>query len=81
MVSILIPDASQRDRIRNRLFESGVETRPLFYPIHLMPMYSQEQDRHPRSEDIAARGINLPSYPAIADSEVEYICEKLLAIA
>ncbi|TBR61423.1 perosamine synthetase [Westiellopsis prolifica IICB1] len=77
MVSILTPQASQRDSLREYLAKAGIETRPVFYPVHTMPMYSQKYERHRVAEDIGRRGINLPSYPDLKDEEIEYVCEVL----
>jgi len=75
MVSVLVDDPADRDRLRERLAQAGIETRPTFYPIHTMPMYSQRYQRNPVAEDIAWRGISLPSFPGLSDGEVREICE------
>ena len=77
MVSILVPQASQRDQVREYLERAGIETRPVFYPVHTMPMYSQKYQRHKFDEDIGWRGINLPSYPDLTEDEIRYICKEL----
>jgi perosamine synthetase len=79
MVSILVPQAEQRDPLRQRLTEAGIETRPLFYPVHTMPMYSQRYQLHKVAEDIGWRGINLPSYPDLTEDQIGYICEALVS--
>lgn len=79
MISILVPKADQRDAIRERLSGSGIETRPVFYPVHSMPMYSHKYQRYNNAEDIAWRGINLPSYPDLSDEQIKYICNVLLS--
>lgn len=77
MVSILVPCDQKRDEVREYLGKRGVETRPVFYPVHTMPMYSQKYQRHQVAEDIAWRGINLPSYPDLSEKQIEYICQLL----
>jgi len=77
MCSIQVEKAEIRDELRNYMKEKGIETRPTFYPIHTMPMYEKEFAKHPVAEDIAARGINVPSYPALEKSDVEYICNVI----
>jgi len=77
MVSILVPQVELRDPLREHLAEAGIETRPVFYPVHTMPMYSQKYQLHKVAEDIGWRGINLPSYPALTDEQVSYICNAL----
>lgn len=77
MISILVSQANQRDQVRQHLSEGGIETRPVFYPVHTMPMYSQKYQRHKVAEDIGWRGINLPSYPDLKEEQIVSICEKL----
>jgi len=73
--SILTKTQSARDPLRNYLAKHGVETRPVFYPVHTMPMYSKKFEKHHIAEDIGWRGINLPSYPALKSEELEYVCQ------
>ena len=80
MCSILTQDAKQRDVLRTHLEKEGIETRPLFYPVHTMPMYSAQYQRHPVAEDLGWRGLNLPSYPGLKSEEIEFICEKIKEI-
>jgi perosamine synthetase len=77
MVSILLNSNEQRDPIRAHLENAGIETRPLFYPIHTMPMYSEKYYRHPIAEDLSLRGLNLPSYPELEFNDVKFICDKI----
>lgn len=77
MCSILTQDAKQRDVLRVHLEKEGIETRPLFYPVHTMPMYSAQYQKHPVAENLGWRGINLPSYPGLKTVEIEFICNKI----
>ena len=77
MFSILVKEENQRDKLRNFLKENGIETRPTFYPIHMMPMYSLKYERHKIAENIALRGINLPSYPDLTEQDIKCICDKI----
>ena len=78
MCSILVPVASGRDPLRQHLAAADIETRPVFYPVHTMPMYSSRFQRHAVAEDIAWRGINLPSWPGLSDGQVDRIAETVL---
>ena len=80
MCSILTKDGKQRDVLRDHLSKSGIDTRPLFYPVHTMPMYSTQYQRHPIAENLGWRGINLPSYPGLKQEQIEYICDKIKEI-
>jgi perosamine synthetase len=75
MCSVLVNDASSRDPLRDFLENKGIETRPAFYPVHTMPMYSEKFQRHPVAENIGWRGINLPSYPGMGEEHVHRICD------
>lgn len=77
MCSILTSDAKERDTLREHLENQGIETRPLFYPVHTMPMYSSQYQRHPVAENIGWRGLNLPSYPGLKQEEIEFICNEI----
>lgn len=77
MYSALIPENSQRDEIRYELMGKGIETRPTFYPVHTMPMYSARYERHPVSENIGWRGMNLPSYPDLEFEQIQFITNSL----
>lgn len=79
MVSILVPNSTDRDPLRVVLREKGIDTRPVFYPVHSMPMYSSAFQRHAVAENIGWRGINLPSYPALDEDAVKEICVEIRA--
>jgi perosamine synthetase len=85
MYSVLLPAELDRDGLMQRLLERGVETRPVFYPVHTMPMYRTPHstaagDPFPVATEIAARGINLPSWPDMSDTQVDYVVEMLAAV-
>ncbi len=77
MFAMLVPDARQRDALRDALQHAGIETRPVFYPVHTMPMYSQRFQRHPVAENIGWRGINLPSSPALSVDDINRITTSI----
>ncbi len=74
MVSILLANSDIRDLVRSNLSNNGVETRPLFHPVHTMPVF-YSNEFFPVAENLSKRGINLPSYPDLLDSEIDEICE------
>jgi len=76
MVSILAEDESKRDRIRATLKDAGVETRPLFYPAHVMPAF-QTDETLLVAENLSPRGMNLPSFNTLIQEQVKYICNKI----
>jgi perosamine synthetase len=79
MCSLLIPHAIQRNELRSFLNHRGIETRPLFYPVHTMPIYSKlATGDFPVGTDISSRGINLPSYPDLTDDDIRFIAIQTL---
>lgn len=79
MFSVLLTAKSKisRDALMIALAKDGVETRPLFYPMHIMPAYFNEKANCPVSVDISARGLNLPTHALLSRDDVEYICDRI----
>lgn len=77
MCSILIEKSERREALRDHLASHGIETRPLFYPVHTMPMYSAKYQKLPVAENLGWRGINLPSYPSMTNTDVAFIIETI----
>lgn len=77
MISVLVENAMDRDPLRTHLREKGIETRPLFYPAHTMPMYVAQHPPFPVANDLSRRGINLPSWPGLTDSQVQTITSAI----
>ena len=77
MCSILVNDPDKRDPLMDHLSANGIETRPLFYPVHTMPMYAQNFQKHPVAEYLGWRGINLPSYPGLTDEDIKEVCAQI----
>jgi perosamine synthetase len=69
-----------RDEIMEHLRRHGIETRPLFYPLHEMPPYrhlSPPGATYPVAENLSRRGISLPSGYGLSSAEIRYICAVL----
>ena len=77
MTSILVDRAEHREPLREHMARAGIETRPVFYPVHTMPMHSRNFRRHPVAEDLAWRGINLPSWPGLSNAQVDSIVSSI----
>jgi perosamine synthetase len=79
MCSILVPKANQCERLRVFLKENGIDSRPLFFPVHTMPCFTHlPNGEFPVAKDLSTRGINLPSYPDLTDEDIAYISAKVL---
>jgi perosamine synthetase len=67
-----------RDEVMARLDRAGVETRPVFYPMHILPPYQPlAGDGFPNAERCAARGINLPTHALLSDGDIQRVCAAL----
>lgn len=77
MCSILVNDPDQRDPLRAHLEKAHIETRPLFYPANVFPMYDQDKEHYPIAESLGKRGINLPSWPGMSDTQINRIIESI----
>jgi perosamine synthetase len=63
-----------RDDFCDRLKRVGIDTRPLFYPLHTMPPYQncKTSGELANSKNISARGVSLPSAVTLTDSEIDH---------
>ncbi|MFN7890873.1 MAG: DegT/DnrJ/EryC1/StrS family aminotransferase [Pirellula sp.] len=83
MYTILIPGqiGCDRDEVMSQMLAAGIETRPVFYPIHTMPAYrGLAKKPFPVAEDCSRRGINLPTHGALTDEDVAFVAENLVSI-
>jgi perosamine synthetase len=71
---------SVRDELMTHLLERGIDTRPLYHPLHTMPPYLLEsrKDNFPVAERMSPRGINLPTWAGMTREDVRYICDTIL---
>ncbi len=67
----------KRDDFMKRLDGDGIETRPVFYPMHAMPPYLEEGARYPVADRISGRGICLPMHGLLNEEDVSYIAERV----
>lgn len=61
-----------RDELATRLRADGVDSRPAFVPLHLLP-HLQQDGTLPIAEAVGAEGLSLPSSTSLTDSELEYV--------
>ena len=65
-----------RDSLINKLEQTGIEVRPMFYPASDMEIYSKFIKKNKFSQ-ISYKGISLPSYIGLTNNEIKFICNKL----
>ena len=76
--SIIVDFASlgiDRDEFARRLDQAGIETRPLFYPLHEMPPYQRYAGNraYPVTTALSRDGLSLPSAVTLSAPETSYI--------
>ncbi|NEZ43524.1 aminotransferase class I/II-fold pyridoxal phosphate-dependent enzyme [Paenibacillus alvei] len=81
MFSIVLNHGTEakRDSVMLRLKEHGIETRPFFYPMHILPPYKHNQSLagFPVANRIASQGMNLPSHADLTEEDIRHICRTL----
>jgi perosamine synthetase len=77
LYSVLVAGGREfRDEAQTRLDARGIETRPFFWPLHLLPPYARGAHMAV-AEDLGARGISLPSGPGLDRNQVERVVRAL----
>lgn len=72
-----------RDELARRLGCDGIETRPIFYPLHRQPAYGQEgtgSTGYPQTELVSAAGLSLPM-PFADHYAVDLVCDAVAELA
>lgn len=75
MFTVLVPKGIDRDAVMSNMEAMGVETRPVFPSISRQPVYAQPFQPCPIAEDIAERGINLPTHCGLDEDITSYVCD------
>lgn len=66
------------EAMRVALDAAGIESRPLWKPMHLQPIYGENPCYvNGISESLFRRGLCLPSGPCVTDDDVRYIVEQV----
>ena len=75
----LLPEGVNRDAVAQELLAQGIETRPAFYPLHLLPAYQGygAAGDYPVAESVGSRGLVLPSHGLVTDADAMRVCETL----
>lgn len=68
-----------RDELASRLAKNGIETRPTFFALHTMPVYTPYKGNNSLDNSIfiAEHGLSLPSYADINDDELENVINAI----
>ncbi|MFC1560948.1 DegT/DnrJ/EryC1/StrS family aminotransferase [Candidatus Latescibacterota bacterium] len=67
-----------RENVRIRLENHNIESRPLWKPMHMQPVFKQYRMVGGEvSERLFEQGLCLPSGTAMTDDDVQYVCEVI----
>jgi perosamine synthetase len=78
---VQVPRERDRDEVIHALRLRGVQCKPYLPAIHLMSFYRERfghrEGEFPVCEDVAARSVALPFFPAMTDGQVERVAAAL----
>jgi len=81
---VQLPRGTDRDATVRALAERSIPSKPYFPAIHLMTYYRERfghrEGQFPVCEDVAARSIALPFFPAMTEGQVERVAQALRAV-
>jgi perosamine synthetase len=77
---VLEKQAGNRDEVMAELEQAGIEVRPLFYPMHMLPPYQAEvgDNLFPVAEGISQCGFSLPTWAGLSNEDLEYVTDILV---
>ncbi len=79
LFTFLLGGNTDREEFRKYLSVKNIETRPTFISAHEMPPYrTLKRGEVPNSKLISQRGVSIPSYIDLKDSELEYIATQIV---
>ena len=73
-IDILVEDPN---KLGAYLKENGIGTRPFYPPISDQIIYKNVNEKFPVTEEIAYKGLWLPSFVSLTDEQISYICNKI----
>lgn len=76
LYTLLLCNPEYRDDLIQFLYDYGIESRPVFYPLNQMDIYKDfgDKDKLNNSQEISRRGISLPSSIGLTQKDINYIC-------
>lgn len=80
MYTIMLRDEvkKSRDEVMALMEMDGIETRPVFYPMHVLPPYRDDTPgKFPNADFCSSRGINLPTHGRLSESDIDRIVGSL----
>jgi perosamine synthetase len=70
-----------RDGLMEQLRKRDIETRPFFWPMHRQPAFERlglfRDESYPVADNLAQRGLYLPSGSGLKDEEIDCVCTAI----
>ena len=72
LMPMLLPSGASKLNFMENMKSQGIQTSVHYPPIHMFSAYDRGKEDHflPHTEDVAAREVTLPLYPALSDEDV-----------
>jgi dTDP-4-amino-4,6-dideoxygalactose transaminase len=78
LFTVVLDEGLDRDAIRDRLAEQGIQTSLHYPPVHSFTAYGEdERPDLPVTEAYAARAVTLPLFPAISEQQLGLVVDGL----
>ena len=77
-VTVDLGTSAERDALIAQLAEDGIETRPVFHPLHHLPPYLMPDASFPVADALGASGISLPTHLGLTEADVASVCEAFV---
>ena len=79
LTCVLTPSFAYREKLRLALLEENIESRPLWKPMHLQPIFTEYPNYSDgTSENLFERGLCLPSGSNLSNDDLKRIVELIL---
>ncbi len=78
IMPVLLPKGVDRTRFMDGMKSRGIQTSIHYPPIHQFRAYAEYRDAElPITEEVSAREVTLPLYPAMTDEMVQYVVQSI----
>ncbi len=78
LYTVLMPGQLSALNLQATLSRMGYETRPVFVPMHKLPMYASGWRDFPVSTDLSRRGVSLPTHSGLSGDDIKTISDIVL---
>ena len=84
LVTIVFKPPEDRDAVAQRMYEDGIETRPVFPVVPKLPMYLDSGQSWPWSSSMASQisdyGLSLPTWVGMTQDDVKQVVASLTGV-